>query len=493
VCGWEVGWEVCNVASGCHFIAIMQDSPSVPGQQEKRVKVVKFKGKRAMRQGLQSQEAQQYAQQRQQNGFTMLQEANEGPQEDLVEQIEFDARLKSLAAKSQRQAAPAAAPRDNISIYADVQPLSQTLLPRDDSAAGKEYDSAQFGPSQAALAAAALLLGGIFLLTSGGGDLPPPRPQAQLTSPAGSQKLSDEARRELEEQLAGYEVRVDGDGSDLDALEAAAVLNAQLGRYARAEGQLARLKAGKPGDVEVLRVLAEVQAAQGRWAEAAASYSSAWEACGRRSLEVLTALAGALVADGREAAALEAIKAAQSDGSSGIGSTELQLLAAKTYAQWRGHVPDALLVYDALIEVCGVCGGVGGGGFSMRERPSKPFPGQTEALQACHVVDLCRTHPSDLPHPPRPVGTLTNNAVAPGRLPQLLGQGAAAAGPGTRWGRTALLLAGALPRTGAEGDGGQNNRAATAAAVRAAGIPAVAGCTSVCCQHAVQEACCGLV
>lgn len=76
--------------------------------------------------------------------------------------------------------------------------------------------------------------------------------------------------------------------------------------------------------------------------------------------------AGVLVADGKEAAAVEAVQAARAAaGSSGIGDTELQLLAGKTYAQWRGHVPDALAVYDGLIEVDGWASGwVGVGGWT---------------------------------------------------------------------------------------------------------------------------------
>ena len=65
--------------------------------------------------------------------------------------------------------------------------------------------------------------------------------------------------------------------------------------------------------------------------------------------------AAVLLADGKEAAAVQAVQAAAAaGGSSGIGEAELQLLAGKTYAQWRGHVPDALAVYDGLIQVGGV-------------------------------------------------------------------------------------------------------------------------------------------
>lgn len=117
-----------------------------------------------------------------------------------------------------------------------------------------------------------------------------------------------------------------------------------------------KLAEARPTDAEVLRVLAESQAAQGKYAPSAASYRKAWEASGRGSLEILQGLSAALVADGKEAAAVAAVQEASAPGgSSGIGASELQLLAGKVFSQWRGHVPDAIAVYDALIEVRGRC------------------------------------------------------------------------------------------------------------------------------------------
>ncbi len=52
---------------------------------------------------------------------------------------------------------------------------------------------------------------------------------------------------------------------------------------------------------------------------------------------------------------MDAVQAARAEGGSSIGDAELALLLAKTYAQWRGHVPDALAVYDSLIEVGAGC------------------------------------------------------------------------------------------------------------------------------------------
>lgn len=202
---------------------------------------------------------------------------------------------------------------------------------------------------------AAVLLGAVFLITSGGGDY---APSSSGSSSGGQlvqqQQLSDELRADLQAQLATQQAALEAAPGDVEALEASGVLTLRLGRYAEAEKLLARLAAERPGDAEVLRVLAEAQSLQGEWAAAAASYRKAWEAGGRGSLEVLQGLAGTLLADGKEAAAVEAVQAArQAGGSSGIGDVELQLLLAKTYSQWRGHAPDAQAVYDGLIEVRG--------------------------------------------------------------------------------------------------------------------------------------------
>ena len=141
---------------------------------------------------------------------------------------------------------------------------------------------------------AAVLLGVVFLVTSGGGDIPAPRAsqQQQQATAAAQRQLGDEQRKDLEQQLAGVQAQLAADSSDAEALEGAAVLNARLGNFADAEQQLVALSAAKPGNADVLRVLAESQAAQSEWAAAASSYKQAWEAGGKNSLEVLQGLAG---------------------------------------------------------------------------------------------------------------------------------------------------------------------------------------------------------
>ena len=119
------------------------------GQREERVKAVKFKGKRQMRGGPQSQVAQQAAANAQ-PGFNVLPAGEDAePRENLVDAIEFEQRLKALKAESEaaraggvldagRRGGSIVAEEDDI--YANVQPLTKTLLPQDDSPSAKEYE-----------------------------------------------------------------------------------------------------------------------------------------------------------------------------------------------------------------------------------------------------------------------------------------------------------------------------------------------------------------
>ncbi len=39
----------------------------------------------------------------------------------------------------------------------------------------------------------------------------------------------------------------------------------------------------------------------------------------------------------------------------GLGAVEVELLLGKVYSQWRGHISDALAVYDGLTQVRCCC------------------------------------------------------------------------------------------------------------------------------------------
>ena len=91
-------------------------------------------------------------------------------------------------------------------------------------------------------------------------------------APQPEQQLSDAQRRDLESQLAEATAQVASSPEDAKALEAAAVLNAQLGKFGEATTQLQRLSQLKPDDPDVWRVLGEARLAQGQAAEAAEAY-----------------------------------------------------------------------------------------------------------------------------------------------------------------------------------------------------------------------------
>lgn len=77
----------------------------MPGQRESRNKTIKFKGKRQMRQGPTSMPAQRQGVQQAQPGFNVLQEEPESSG-SLVDQIEFEQRLKALKVRCTRFCAP---------------------------------------------------------------------------------------------------------------------------------------------------------------------------------------------------------------------------------------------------------------------------------------------------------------------------------------------------------------------------------------------------
>lgn len=321
------------------------------GRETKRVG--KNKGKQQMRMG---QAAAQAAQQRLPS---LASPQSDVPTESLTAQIEFEERLKALKIESDRKKAEVAAQNASGSIFAAQQPsydnpppLSSTLFGSGETknaAAEKEYAGATFGPGQVGIAVASLALVGVFLVSNGGSELGyasrRPSQQAQQV------ELAPEQRADLEKQLADVNTKLEGDANDLEALEAAAILHARLGEYTTAAEQLEKLSAAKPEDVDVLRVLAEAEAAAGDPVKSTQAYKKAWTLSNNNNLEVLTGLASALVAEGNPKEAVDIVRgAAASPQAESMGEVELGLLVAKTYGQWRGHAPDAASQYDLLIE-----------------------------------------------------------------------------------------------------------------------------------------------
>jgi hypothetical protein len=184
------------------------------------------------------------------------------------------------------------------SIYDDPPPLTATLFGKKEESPG--YEGGNFGPSQAGVVVASLLLVGVFIATSGSGDFSSSSGgRASSSQQQQQQQLSEEQAVDLKQQLAKYEGQLAVDGSDADALEAAAVINARLGNFRASADQLTKLTAQRPDDGDAWRVLAEARGALGEGEGAVAAYQKAWKLSGEGSLEVLTGLADSLVAGGK--------------------------------------------------------------------------------------------------------------------------------------------------------------------------------------------------
>lgn len=279
-----------------------------------------------------------------------------GPREDeepVTDQLEFEARLKALKAAADEKKAAVASTSASVEgplsmpSYENPPPLTSTLFGEQAAADA----SGTFGPPQVGIAVASLALVVVFLVTSGGSDLGYAS-KRQASSQATSPQLAAEQRADVQSRLNDVEARLASNAGDLEALEEAAVLHARLGEYSTAAGQLDKLTAAKPSDVDAWRLLGETRMAAGEGSKAVAAYRKAWSASGQGSLEVLTGLTGTLLSEGQEAAAVDVVRAAldSTESKEKVGEVELGLLLAKVYSQWRGHAPDALAQYDALAE-----------------------------------------------------------------------------------------------------------------------------------------------
>jgi Flp pilus assembly protein TadD len=330
-----------------------EDTP-VENESATKVKKVRSKGKQQMR-----PPGQGY------NPPTSTFPTAKSQSEDgsLVEQLEFEERLKALKAESAQKKASisnkissANSVLDGPSApsYDNPPPLSSTLFGSNEgtnAAADREYSGSSLGPSQIGLAVASLALVGIFIVTSGGSDLGYAQ-RSRASSSTSETQLGPEQQQELRDQLMEVSKRLESDANDLEALEAAAVLHARLGELSDAEQQLERLTTARPGDVDAWRLLAETRSQAGEISGAVEAYAEGFQASDRASLEILTGLCSALVVEGKPQAAVDQVRSllASDKAKPQLGEVELGLLLAKTYGQWQGHGADAMTQYDALSE-----------------------------------------------------------------------------------------------------------------------------------------------
>ena len=277
---------------------------------------------------------------------------------DFEENLAFEERLQALRQTSEAQKKELdvqnAAKSDILSSpnYDEPPPLSSTLFPA--SGPGKEQattsspsEENSFGPSQVALGAVSLALIGVFIIANGGSELgyATKRPTSQTVA-----SLPDEQKKELENELEKMEANLREDENDVQSLESAAVINAQLGQFKAASDRLEKLVAAKPDDPESLRLLGETYQAQGSLQKAIDTFRRAFVASKSGSLEILTLLTDTMMQSGMEKGAIEEINSLGGSKST-IGDVELGLLKSKLYAQWKGHITDAFNSYDELISL----------------------------------------------------------------------------------------------------------------------------------------------
>lgn len=296
--------------------------------------------------------AQQQQQSRPPSPFLEVQKPDLVSPGEIEEALAFEKRLAELGRQSEAQKialkAEAAKQGDILATpnYDNPPPLAQTI-----QNAGKlnvvktsTAEEGSFGPSQVVLGALSLVLVGVFLIANGGSDLGYSAPRT------GSQtQLAPEQRNDLKAELGRMEARMSESPGDLEALESAAVLNTQLGDYKKASELLDKLVMAKPTDQEALRLLGEVQFQQGDAKKASETFRLAFNASGSKSLEVLTLLTDSLMASGNQKDAINEVKGLRGTGNS-LGDVELGMLQAKLLAQWRGHSPEAIQLYEELCE-----------------------------------------------------------------------------------------------------------------------------------------------
>ncbi len=325
-----------------------KNKSSSKGFSDAKKQVTKPKASKP-KQGVDRNTAQQQA--RAGSPFLEVQKPDLTSPGELEKNLAFEKRLEELGRQAEAQKsvlrAEAAKTSDVLAVpnYDNPPPLVETI-----QNAGKRgapttsmAEEGSIGPSQVVLGALSLILVGIFIVANGGSEL------GYATPRPASQALAPEQRNDLEAELQRMQARMDASAGDLEALESAAVLNTQLGDYKKASELLGKLVAAKPADQEVLRLLGEVEFQLGDAKKASETFRSAFKASGSNSLEVLTLLTDSLMASGKQRDAIEEVRGLRGSGSS-LGDVELGMLQAKLLAQWRGHGPEAIQLYEDLCD-----------------------------------------------------------------------------------------------------------------------------------------------
>ncbi|KAM7476182.1 hypothetical protein LguiB_023425 [Lonicera macranthoides] len=181
-------------------------------------------------------------------------------------------------------------------------------------------------------------------------------------------KISSEAKANLQTRLQQFEETLAISPADPTALEGAAVTLAELGEYTRAASLLEDLTKKKPSDPDAFRLLGEVKYELKDYEGSAAAYKSSAMVSKTVDFDVLRGLTNALLNAKKPNEAVqvlleyrERLNTERSDGvnvgadsssametKSQVDPIQVELLLGKAYSDW-GHVSDAVSVYDQLI------------------------------------------------------------------------------------------------------------------------------------------------
>lgn len=320
------------------FSSPKKNAPSSSGQKKKRSKKIVDKN---------TVEAQS----RPPTQFAEIQKQDILSPGEIEANLEFEKRLQELERSSEVQKAKLSAEQAVASDILQTQPnydnpppLSSTLMSATGSGQSTSTsEEGTFGPSQVVLGALSLVLIGIFLVANGGSEL------GYATKRSSSESsLAPEQRKDLEAELGSMESRLQDNAGDLEALESSAVIQAQLGNYKKSSELLEKLADSKPDDQDVLRLLGETYSAQGNVGKATETFRKAFAVSGSKNLEILTLLTDSLMQAGKQKDSIAEVESLRRSNVNGVSDVELGMLQAKLLAQWRGHTPDALVLYEDL-------------------------------------------------------------------------------------------------------------------------------------------------
>lgn len=260
-----------------------------------------------------------------------------GEEVTTADDVEFERRLASI-----RRETPE---RKRKEIEKDLGPLDYDSPPVKEESSGSNLAVGVGG----GIAAFVLLC--IFLFSD---ILPDNGSRVPTVQQNGEIQLSAKEKASLQLQVDRFEAMVKSNPEDRDSLEGLAVSYAELGDFEKAAEKLTSLIDNGAEDVDAIRLLAEVRAAQKKYDLSAVEYRRAIQASPTESGELLQGLAEVLISDNKQDEAVGEILAAKSritknkEGNQDLDKIQLNLLLARAYAAGE-KLDQASSTYDEII------------------------------------------------------------------------------------------------------------------------------------------------